>query len=767
MRKGGMALKKNRLLAVLTAVMLVLTLVAPVALMPAPAMAASTYSSLTVPYVENGDDKTLGKVQIEVSNVNALTSPDILTVSLPSGVVLPSYQAGALVNSVTTPDVVITAPQYNSAGQLNPFSGTGAVLAKYSSPTSFEIVVRPAYFASGGLSGLLVIDFKHINLSGQSGDVIANFMAPSGSGFTTGAAVIAKVSSGGGTMAVAKSVKNISKANSQRIDSIIIAETVPGTIKPGTTIELKLPSGYTWDLSKLAIVGGWAFSGNTTANVHNKLNAQATFLVSGDGGNKAIITVGNVTRTDANSAGRLAFGFDTTGLGVAFDGFARINVPDNAANGEVTVDISGSGDVTDATVVVAKVGDYGVSLAEGSKEEVLAGGKEQKIGYFTISEAIVDSLVAGRSVKLTLPEGCKWEPSYYPAVEALTGAQLLTKTGWSPSGTDGRSIVQNIANVARGNDAATLKLKDAKIQVSPAFSGPVTITVSGTAGVAGEVVVAEAKKRVEMSVSEVKDVIIGAQAQATGDILIKENKKGAILDSGNKTFIISLPEGFKFASKPTVSVTEGNLEIDTYKLDNSDKDLVIKVKTSSTVASTIKISGVKVTLTRYVPEGPAKAKLASGENALDETTLWTDSRDSAGSVVFANVVTPAPAEQGRNASFFIGSTVMTVNGSNIIMDAAPYIKNGRTYVPVRYLGDALGATTSWDAATQTVTVTKGDKTVVLVIGSKIAKVNGQDVVMDVAPEISNGRTMLPARYVAEGLGYQVGWNPALKQVVIQ
>ncbi len=39
--------------------------------------------------------------------------------------------------------------------------------------------------------------------------------------------------------------------------------------------------------------------------------------------------------------------------------------------------------------------------------------------------------------------------------------------------------------------------------------------------------------------------------------------------------------------------------------------------------------------------------------------------------------------------------------------------------------------------------------------------------MDVAPEIVNGRTMLPARWVAEGLGYAVGWNEVLKQVVVQ
>ena len=79
----------------------------------------------------------------------------------------------------------------------------------------------------------------------------------------------------------------------------------------------------------------------------------------------------------------------------------------------------------------------------------------------------------------------------------------------------------------------------------------------------------------------------------------------------------------------------------------------------------------------------------------------------------------------------------------------------------------LGAEVQWDEVNKTVTVTRGDKSVVLVIGSMTAKVNGEDVQMDVAPEIVNGRTMLPARWVAEGLGFEVGWDPTVKEVLVR
>jgi hypothetical protein len=102
------------------------------------------------------------------------------------------------------------------------------------------------------------------------------------------------------------------------------------------------------------------------------------------------------------------------------------------------------------------------------------------------------------------------------------------------------------------------------------------------------------------------------------------------------------------------------------------------------------------------------------------------------------------------------------------MDAVPYIdsSSGRTLVPVRYLGDALGAQTNWDANTQTVTVTKDNMTISMVIGSTTLNVNGQAQTMDQAPVINNGRTYLPARWVAEALGYAVSWDANSSTVTV-
>jgi len=105
------------------------------------------------------------------------------------------------------------------------------------------------------------------------------------------------------------------------------------------------------------------------------------------------------------------------------------------------------------------------------------------------------------------------------------------------------------------------------------------------------------------------------------------------------------------------------------------------------------------------------------------------------------------------------------------MDAAPYIRNDRTFVPVRFLANALGvadANVSWDGSIQQVTLAEpGMPVVQMIIGSKVIASGGQEKEIDVAPElVPPGRTMLPARHVAEALGYTVDWDPRRPDIVL-
>jgi len=136
----------------------------------------------------------------------------------------------------------------------------------------------------------------------------------------------------------------------------------------------------------------------------------------------------------------------------------------------------------------------------------------------------------------------------------------------------------------------------------------------------------------------------------------------------------------------------------------------------------------------------------------------------------ADAIEEGTASEVMSAIFSIGNNTVTVANKTIEMDVSPYIKNDRTYVPVRYLAYSLGVPeegVTWEQDTKQVGIIKDETDIALTIGSTVMAVNSEPVQMDVAPEIKDGRTMLPARWVAEALGAEVDWDEANQQATIK
>lgn len=124
----------------------------------------------------------------------------------------------------------------------------------------------------------------------------------------------------------------------------------------------------------------------------------------------------------------------------------------------------------------------------------------------------------------------------------------------------------------------------------------------------------------------------------------------------------------------------------------------------------------------------------------------------------------------QKAKFKIGQMTYKINNDVWYMDAAPYTENDRTFVPVRFLAYSLGLNDSnilWDNNKKEVTLTKGNTVTKLALGYKVLFVNNNPVMMDVLPEMSQGRIMLPARWVAEAFGSKVTWDDSEQAVVIE
>lgn len=119
-----------------------------------------------------------------------------------------------------------------------------------------------------------------------------------------------------------------------------------------------------------------------------------------------------------------------------------------------------------------------------------------------------------------------------------------------------------------------------------------------------------------------------------------------------------------------------------------------------------------------------------------------------------------------SAVFAVSHTTVTVDGRVLQFDVPPTIIDGRTLVPLRAIFEALGAEVEWDGATRTVTGRKDATTIILPIGSRSPTVNGMPVQLDVAGTIIDGRTLVPARFIAESLGAAVDWVADTRTVVI-
>ncbi|MFD0588487.1 copper amine oxidase N-terminal domain-containing protein [Paenibacillus sp. GCM10027627] len=125
-------------------------------------------------------------------------------------------------------------------------------------------------------------------------------------------------------------------------------------------------------------------------------------------------------------------------------------------------------------------------------------------------------------------------------------------------------------------------------------------------------------------------------------------------------------------------------------------------------------------------------------------------------------VAPVQAKPGKDLRMI----PIIVNGYKMkFPDTEPYINtDGRTMVPVRFVSEKLGASVKWEEATKTVTMKFESKGIEMVIGSKTVKVNGESITLDTAAEKHEGRTMVPLRFVSEVLDTKVEWDEGAHSV---
>ncbi|PHV70143.1 hypothetical protein CS063_11745 [Sporanaerobium hydrogeniformans] len=453
---------------------------------------------------------------------------------------------------------------------------------------------------------------------------------------------------------------------------------------------------------------------------------------------------------------------------------------------QIAVTVEGE-KVTTTTVKVAEVKGFGntISMKDDKVVEAVAG--TQKAITFSIKENVDDSILENREIEVKLDKGYLSKTN--AASQSLTVSAELNGTSETINVTpitnkDG--YITGFSFKAPASLSSTkvdeITFKDLKVFVPLNEEGDITLTTTGRAlAEEASTVALSVKAPVEVE-SEALTLKVGLKDQKGGKITIKETDK-AMLKANQ--LIVELPaeQGMTFSkTKPVIKVVEGDLQIGDYEVDGNQ--VIINVKRASKTASTIEISDFVVSTDRTLPQGSydvavkGSALVKTADTILDEevTVGKVNEEENSFKVEDFIVIGTANTEDlGSNglkkgtAVFKIGEKSYTMNGVKQEMDAAAYISNGRTMIPVRYIANALGINnTDIFFANNTVTIIAGNKTISMEIGSKIVKLNGVAVrTMETAPVITGDRTYVPVSEIGAILGVEATWDGEAKTATFE
>lgn len=283
------------------------------------------------------------------------------------------------------------------------------------------------------------------------------------------------------------------------------------------------------------------------------------------------------------------------------------------------------------------------------------------------------------------------------------------------------------------------------------------VTLSGSSG---DVLVNATQVTLRGTVSEPVDVLQfnGVAAHVATDLTFEASlsvSDGQALacfardTAGNPT---SSVRTIRVDNVPPVITRDGSQSASTTV--HADKvDVIVTVNESATMTLNglpMSLAGVAWRATVLLVDGPNQIVVAAVDRAGNESRLaWTVTRTELLAI-----------------ELHVGDSTARVGDEMRTLDAPPVIVNGVTFVPLRFIGEALGSEVQWNDALKVVMLQRSARQLQLTIGSKLAIVDGQIVELLEAPRIVNGRTMVPIRFISEAFGADVQWNPETQGISI-
>ena len=301
-----------------------------------------------------------------------------------------------------------------------------------------------------------------------------------------------------------------------------------------------------------------------------------------------------------------------------------------------------------------------------------------------------------------------------------------------------------------------------------AYKGAVRYSYGGSAVVEGSF---DAEGR--FSVTSNAD-FVGSKIQVTAMVGSFSKTVELTVVANDKSFILTPETGaVGSANRVTFQLGDGNKNFLRLLWQPTVAQVVARPTTDSTatiVGTVTDMSGITTSgkgtmlLTSDKPtEADVYVVFRDGENRMFETAHMT--------YTFSGSAVP-PSNDKHTVELFIDSSKYTIDGKSGVSDTETVIKQNRTFIPFRLAAEALGAEVKWNADDMSITATYNGHTIVMRIGSDSYTVDGVSKKMDVQPYIdTNNRTMVPIRFMGEGLGCTVdavaGSNGLTQSVTIR
>lgn len=609
------------------------------------------------------------------------------------------------------------------------------------------------------------------------------------------------------------SIKNFDQGAD--LEPVVVRENVRGTIANGG------------DKAKvtLRLNGGFKFT-----NEFNSSNG-GNVTIYNDAKSATPLKIESIEPTSGNSS----VTFTVSGLGtnrpdpigLRIEGL-KVDATNDKNYGDVELTISGDG-IDTATKVVAKRAELGFKLETlkdpkeivsgryyetytNSKVESVTGLNEDNFKTVKVkfSETTPGSLLTGRNLDFTLPEGVKI------ADVKIADQKNIINLGEADfevrdNGTTLR--LKRVTTDTKGvksyektsEDKAVSFTMEFTLSVDPSVQGDIKLTATG-GGQTNSVETVIAKAVLPFTITTNKtDANLGYQNYSTANIVITETKPGMFLEGGDVSISLSAPYGTS-----ELGFSSANYEVSGGEATVSQKSFKVKDgainfnidKASYKNPTTITIKDVKVGTTRSVPFGAYDLRIGgkaiinnyTDDSKFDDSNAFTVGTTGSTEIAkasrfmqddistydykgYVNIITETGTFDAE-VKVSVGEKTILLGDKAIDMDVAPYIQasSNSTMVPLRFVSVALGVDSNnasnpdlsnkiaWDQNTKTATIYYGSGTGQKIIqfqaGSNIMVVDGTRIPMEygVKAEIKDGRMFVPFRALGQALGVTVDWD---------